>query len=325
MIIHNSNNFRTEYHPRPVKQQIDHRMKLLTIGSCFSENIGLRLQSNKFKALANPFGTVYNPLSIFKLLGSDEIDQSKFVEVGGRFYHLDFHSQFTAKDKKTLETVLRLKMKEVAEHIASTKVLFVTLGTAFVYESTDSGEVVANCHKIPQKQFRKRLLSLVEMKDAFNKLTTYLERINPALQYIFTVSPVRHIKDGIAENQLSKALLRVLCHELSCANDVSYFPAYEMMMDDLRDYRFYKTDMIHPSEMAEDYIWDKFQQVYFSDQTQKILKEWAKIQTALAHRPFSPEAENHQKFLKGQLNKLSVFSEYFDVEREREILKQQIL
>ncbi|WP_422359163.1 GSCFA domain-containing protein [Reichenbachiella sp.] len=325
MIIHNANNFRTEFHPRLSSFQIGFGNQLLTIGSCFSENIGLRLQQNKFEVLVNPFGTVYNPISIFKLLGADSLDDSKFVEVGGQWYHLDFHSQFTGRDKKTLETLLELKLKEVSAYLTQAQTVFVTLGTAYIYEWLENLEIVANCHKIPQKQFSKRLLSLEEMKESFERVKVNLIKVNPALQFVFTVSPVRHIKDGIVENQLSKSLLRVLCHELSQGGQVSYFPAYEIMMDDLRDYRFYKTDMIHPSEMAEDYLWDKFQLTYMSDQTRKVLNEWGKIQAALSHRPFNPESENHQKFLKDQDKKLDVFSEYFDIEEERMLLKKQMI
>lgn len=325
MIIHNANSFRTEFHAKPSGTQIGFGDQLLTIGSCFSENVGARLQKNKFPVLANPFGTVYNPISIFKLLDTEVLDHSKFVEVGGQWYHLDFHSQFTGRDQKTLETVLQLKLKEAAAWLAKVRTVFVTLGTAYVYEWLESDEVVANCHKIPQKKFRKRLLTLEEMQVTFDRLKIKLTEINPKIQFVFTVSPVRHIKDGIEENQLSKSLLRVFCHELSQGERVAYFPAYEMMMDDLRDYRFYKTDMIHPSEMAEDYIWDKFQQTYMSDQTRKVLKEWRKIQAALSHRPFNPESENHQKFLKDQDKKLDIFSEYFNVEQERALLKKQMI
>ena len=325
MIIHNTNNFRTEFHPKPSSFQIGFGNQLLTVGSCFSENIGQRLQQNKFGVLANPFGTIYNPVSIFKLLDVNAPDTSKFVEVGGQWYHLDFHSQFTGRDQKTLETVLELKLKEVSEYLTQVQTVFITLGTAYVYEWLESGEVVANCHKIPQKQFRKRMLSIEEMKESFEKLKMNLTKVKPGLQFVFTVSPVRHIKDGIAENQLSKSLLRTLCHELSQHNQVSYFPAYEIMMDDLRDYRFYKSDMIHPSEMAEDYIWNKFQITYMSDQTRKVLNEWGKIQAALSHRSFNPESANHQKFLRGQDKKLDVFSEYFDIEQERAFLQRQMI
>ncbi|WP_420581004.1 GSCFA domain-containing protein [Reichenbachiella sp.] len=325
MVIHNANNFRTELHVRPAKQPLGFDDNILTIGSCFSDNIGGKLKENKFSVLANPLGTVYNPISIFKLLGSEDLNATKFVEVGGLWYHLDFHSQFNGRDRKTLETLLRLKLQEVREFVRTAKAVIITLGTSFVYERKDSRDVVANCHKIPQSKFEKRLLGLDEMKAAFIELRSTLLAINPSLRFVFTVSPVRHIKDGIAENQLSKSLLRVLCHELSQDTQVSYFPAYEMMMDDLRDYRFYKTDMIHPSEMAEDYIWDKFQLTYMSEQSQRILMEWGKIQAALSHRPFNPKSENHQKFLKDQVKKLDVFSEYFDIEEERAFLKKQMI
>lgn len=324
MVILNANNFRTEYHPKPSAWQFDHSADLLTIGSCFSDKIGQKLLDHKFSTLVNPLGTVYNPISIFRLLHNSAIDEEKFVEVGGQYFHLDFHSSFTAREKSTLKTVLDLKTKEMADQLKQVDCVIITLGTAYVYELVSNGEVVANCHKVPQKKFKKRLLSLDEMSVSFNLLKAQLDGINPSLQYIFTLSPVRHLKDGLVENQLSKSLLRVLCHEWSKNERVAYFPAYELMMDDLRDYRFYKTDMIHPTEMAEDYIWEIFQQTYCSGQTQKIQNEWNKIQTALAHKPFNPDSVSHQKFLKNQLVKLDVFAEYFDVSEERAKLNKQL-
>lgn len=325
MVIHNANNFRTELHLRPANIQIIFGDELLTAGSCFSENIGVKLLESKFSVLTNPLGAVYNPVSICKLLEAESLDDAKLVEVGDQWYHLDFHSQFTGRDKQTLETVLKLKIKEVHDYMARAKVVFITFGTAYAYSWAASGEVVANCHKIPQKNFRKQLLSLEEMQAAFLRLKTKWLQVNPSIQFVLTVSPVRHIRDGIAENQLSKSLLRVLCHELIQREHVEYFPAYELMIDDLRDYRFYKTDMIHPSEMAEDYIWGKFQQSYFSDSTKKVVKEWSKIQQALAHRAFNPDSESHQKFLRDQDKKLDVFAEYFDVQTERDSLRSQML
>lgn len=304
--------------------QIRHESNLLTIGSCFSDNIGQKLLDSKFSVHLNPFGTVYNPISIFKLLLPREVDAEKFVEVGGQYFHLDYHSQFTARDEGTLKTVLELKKKEITAYLSTADFVFITLGTAFVYERKSTAEVVANCHKLPQKNFTKRLLTIEEMISSFQQLKSYLNTVNPSLQFIFTVSPVRHIKDGIAENQLSKSLLRVLCHELTRDEKIEYFPAYEMMMDDLRDYRFYKNDMIHPTEMAEDYIWNKFQQTYFSDQTQKIVKEWDKVRVALAHRPFNPDSESHQKFISDQLKKLDVFSEYFSITEEKRVFENQL-
>ncbi|MEO9803081.1 MAG: GSCFA domain-containing protein [Reichenbachiella sp.] len=320
----NSNNFRTEYHPKSSSMQIRHESNLLTVGSCFSDNVGQKLLDSKFSVQLNPFGTVYNPISIFDLLLSREVDAEKFVEVGGQYFHLDYHSQFTSRDKGTLKTVLELKKKEITAYLSTADFVFITLGTAFVYERKSTAEVVANCHKLPQKNFTKRLLTIEEMISSFQQLKSYLNTVNPSLQFIFTVSPVRHIKDGIVENQLSKSLLRVLCHELTRDEKIEYFPAYEMMMDDLRDYRFYKNDMIHPTEMAEDYIWNKFQQTYFSDQTQKIVKEWDKVRVALAHRPFNPDSESHQKFISDQLKKLDVFSEYFSITEEKRVFENQL-
>lgn len=325
MVIHNSNNFRTELHPVAAKDKIDHRSNVFTIGSCFSDCIGNRLQDNKFNVLVNPAGTVYNPISIFRLLESEGLDNTKFVKVGDQYFHHDFHSSFTARDQNTLGTVLELKIKEIKEGLKEANYLFITLGTVYVYELHESKSVVSNCHKVPQKNFSKRMLSIQELRTSFDQLRSYMDAINPKLKFIFTVSPVRHIKDGIAENQLSKSMLRVFCGELAEEGLVEYFPAYELMMDDLRDYRFYKTDMIHPTEMAEDYIWEFFQQTFFTDSTQKILKEWGKMKAALAHKPFNPDSGDHQRFIKNQLDKLKVFEEYFDIQNERALFEDQLI
>jgi hypothetical protein len=216
-------------------------------------------------------------------------------------------------------------MQEVAAYLASADVLLLTLGTAFVYRLKETGSVVANCHKAPAKLFSKELLSVEEVTAGIVSIYEMLKNIRPRLQVILTLSPVRHIKDGIPENQVSKSVLRVACHEASlrCAQ-LSYFPAYECMLDDLRDYRFYKKDMIHPSEVAEEYIWGKFVTAYLDEETSMFLKEWESISKALAHKPFQPKSAAHQIFLRKTRDKLIHLSRLVDVSSELQQVENEM-
>ena len=203
--------------------------------------------------------------------------------------------------------------------------LILTLGTAWVYELKETQTMVANCHKQPSDFFEKRLLGLDEMKIALENLFSKLSLFNPTLKIVLTVSPVRHIKDGIPENQLSKSLLRVLCANLETEfENVSYFPAYEIMMDELRDYRFYKSDLIHPTEQAENYIWDKWAGAFFTPLTQKKVNQIFKIKLELEHRPLNPGSDAHHQFLEKLLEKLERLEPEFDFSREIKTTKQTL-
>jgi hypothetical protein len=216
-------------------------------------------------------------------------------------------------------------MQEVAACLASADVLLLTLGTAFIYRLKETGSIVANCHKAPANLFSKELLTVSEVTTSLVSLYTMLKAIRPHLQIILTLSPVRHIKDGIPENQVSKSVLRVACHEASLqCNQLSYFPAYECMLDDLRDYRFYKKDMIHPSEVAEEYIWEKFVTAYLDEATRIFLKDWDSIIKALAHKPFQPKSAAHQTFLRKTRDKLINLSRLVDVSSELQQVEKEM-
>jgi hypothetical protein len=201
--------------------------------------------------------------------------------------------------------------------IPQTSNLILTFGTSFIYKLLNPQVYVANCHKMPKNLFEKELLSVKDICRGFAVLYRELKEINPNLRIILTVSPVRHTKDGMAENQVSKSILRAACHYLTTDyEDVEYFPSYEIMMDDLRDYRFYKPDMIHPNEVAEQYIFEKFSETYFDENLKDFIKKWQPIQKALAHRPFDEKSESHQKFLKKLLKDLQEISTLVNVEKE---------
>ncbi|MFY0627316.1 MAG: GSCFA domain-containing protein [Reichenbachiella sp.] len=317
---------RTEIESNKFTFNISLSEKIFTIGSCFSDVIGGKLSQFKFKVLSNPFGTTYNPISIFKLLTEDVIDEEKIIQNQGLYFHYDFHSSFRHLDKNALVELLnKLKFKSI-NHLKESNCLIITLGTAWVYELVSSCKVVNNCHKVPQKEFNKRLLRMKEMATEMDDAIEYLKQINPDLQIIMTVSPVRHTKEGLKENQLSKSMLRVLCDfaETSYKN-VHYFPSYEIMIDDLRDYRFYKDDLIHPTHFAEQYIWEKFQTTFFAKETMDFIQDWKLIINAMDHKPFNSETEEHQNFLKSQIQKLKLLSNRTDVEDEMLFFESQLV
>lgn len=321
--------FRTEVNIEPASFSMGLNDGIVTIGSCFSDAIGEQLIQNKFNVLANPFGTVYNPLSIHKLLLMTIRKESPradgYCQRDGLFLHHDFHSSFVDKSRDLLQSALVDQLNQVGDALRACRVLMITYGTAWVYEQKLVKQVVANCHKIPQQQFEKFLLTQKRMLESFDIFYQSLLEVNPTVKIILTVSPVRHIKDTLELNSVSKATLRLTCHTLTEANpNVVYFPAYELMLDDLRDYRFYKPDLIHPSEQAETYIWEKFCKAYFTADTHDFLKRWSKIQSALQHRPFNPNSASHYKFLKTLLSELNEVNNTVDVSAEIELVQKQL-
>ena len=280
--------------------------------------------------LSNPFGTVYNPISIFKLLGHAMDNSSPyephFVEAQDLWVHLDFHSKFASPSKAALEHATKQAIEKTHQFLKTTKYLVLTFGTAIVYKSKVSNETVANCHKIPAREFSKYLLTQKQVVEAFLMFLEKLAKFNKSIRLILTVSPVRHIKDTLEVNSVSKSILRLACDTLAGQQEnVSYFPSYEIMMDDLRDYRFYAPDMIHPSEQAEAYIWNKFASAYFNDETKALLEKWSSIQNALGHRPFNPASGAHQKFIRQTIQRVQELSDKFDITRELDQLRKQLV
>ncbi|MFL5728087.1 MAG: GSCFA domain-containing protein [Cytophagaceae bacterium] len=321
--------FRTEISINPSPFRIDHRSKFFTIGSCFSDVMGEKLLENKFRTLVNPFGTVFNPHSIFSLLnaslGKDNPFEDDSVESNGIWYNYHFHSEVSALSRKELNDTIHKKLTFASDFLKQTKVLTITFGTAFVYKLQSNQHLVCNCHKQPSALFSRELLSAEQISNAFHAFYEKLIRFNPDLKIILTVSPVRHIKDTIPLNSLSKSILRLACHEISDKHeDISYFPAYEIMMDDLRDYRFYKKDMIHPSEVAEEYIWDKFCDTYIEPSSLDFMKEWAGIRKALDHKAFHPESASHQAFIRETIRKIKSLSSQADLSAELSQLENQL-
>lgn len=321
--------FRTEINVPPADNKSSLPSKVLTAGSCFADVMGQQMQYYKVNTLVNPFGTIYNPLSLFRLLQAalnpDDPFTGPLVQRDNLWFAYDLHSSFAETSQEKLLINIQNKLKQVHSFLQQTDMLVLTLGTAVGYVHKETNQLVANCHKIPQQHFCKKILSITEITGAFSALYTVLLKLSPRLQILLTVSPVRHLKETLEINSVSKSVLRVSCHEITQQfRQVSYFPAYELMLDDLRDYRFYKADMIHPTEVAEDYIWQKFKQAYFDEAFQKFTSEWDKINQALAHRPFHPESEAHQAFLHNTLRKLEQLQTAIDCTTEIAQVKNQL-
>jgi hypothetical protein len=321
--------FRTIVSPTSAHAKVSMNHRIYTIGSCFSDTIGKNLAMCKFHTLANPFGVIYNPESIHSLLDHSILDSGPnseaFVQSQDRCHHYDFHSALSGPDRSSAEHTIREKISEAHRFLKAADWLFITYGTAWVYELSESKKIVANCHKMPASLFTKRLLPVEEIITSFRNLFATLKRVNPKLRVLVTVSPVRHIKDTIPLNQVSKSTLRVACHAIASEfADVEYFPSYEIMMDDLRDYRFYKEDMLHPTEQAENYIWKNFIDSYFDETAIKFVNQWKSIQTSMSHRAFHSQSDGHQNFLKQTIRKLENLQATVDVSAEIATLKSQL-
>ncbi len=295
------------------------------MGSCFADNIGSKLSDHKFNILSNPFGTIYNPISLCALL-TDEIEESSVIENKGVFYHWQAHGEVSALNKEELLKTLNSKRQELKAVLQKTDWLIITLGSAFAYRLKSSQKFVANCHKVPQSDFTKELLSIEAMTESLSFAFHQLKTQNPSLNIIVTVSPVRHLRDGLVENNRSKARLIEVAHALKESNDwVTYFPANEILIDELRDYRFYAKDRVHPSEESIDYLWERFGETYFDADTASFVENWSQIRAALNHRPFHPTSPEHQKFIKSTIDKLSKLSSQVDVSKEVSLLQKQLI
>lgn len=294
-------NFTTKIPISKSTNPIDYDSRILSFGSCFAENMGAKLDYFKFQNVVNPFGIIFNPVSIESLVFR-MVHQQKFTE-DDIFFHNDLwhcyevHSELSNLDKDIFIERLNQILSEIHLQIGTLTHCLITYGTSWVYRNKSSQAIVANCHKVPQNQFDKEILPTATIEKSIQNTIDLIRKVNPSCHFIFTVSPVRHIKDGFVENQRSKAhLIKAIHHSPFTTHN--YFPSYEIMMDELRDYRFYAEDMLHPNPTAIDYIWERFSQAQVSETCFVVMEEVSAIQKALAHRPFHPNSESHQKFLK---------------------------
>ncbi len=295
--------FRTEIDILRSTTPLSYSSKILSIGSCFAQSIGGKLQEFKFNACVNPIGVLFNPLSISSTLERfatcKRVEPSQLQRRGEEWFHFDFHSSLSALSQDGALQNINDAVVAGAEAFEACDTIIITLGTVWVYELADSGEVVANCHKEPARRFLRRAMSVGEVAKVLGELVSRY----PTKRFIFSVSPVRHLLDGLAENSLSKSTLRVaLAEVVECNENATYFPAYEILLDDLRDYRFYADDMLHPSQQAVEYIWSKFCDSQIDTIALKQMECISNIIRAAAHRPFNVASTAHQNFCRQQLN-----------------------
>lgn len=309
-------NFRTKIKidKLPNDWLINHKKQLFLMGSCFSDNVGERLKNAGFSAISNPFGTLYNPFSICqnieRLLQDCPFEENDLFFQNGLWHSFSHHSSFSCIDKKECLKNINKHFLSAQEGLLNADFLFLTLGTAWVFKRKENGEIVSNCHKIPAKEFLREKLSVDTVVKRLEETILLLNQKNPMIKIVLSVSPIRHLGDGFHENQLSKSTLLLAIDELCKQQNIKYFPSYEIVLDDLRDYRFFADDMAHPSPLAVDYIWEKFGEMFFDESTQQLSFRVEKLKKSFAHRPFNPNSEEYQKFL-------------LSLEKERKILEKQ--
>lgn len=307
---------------RQTHNQFYYDSKILLLGSCFSENIGSKFEYDKFQSKVNPFGILFHPLAIENLItraiNKDYYSEEELYFQNEQWCCLDAHSRLNSASKVELLIRLNTEIDKTNKRLKEATHIVITLGTSWVYRHIASDKIVANCHKLPQKQFQKELLSVNAISGSLEAIIALMKRVNPKITFLFTVSPVRHIKDGFVENTQSKSHLLSAIHDVvEPRKQLHYFPSYEIMMDELRDYRFYNRDMLHPSDLAIDYIWEKFKTVWLSEDALKISELVSSIQAKKAHRPFNPNSDAHQKFLlklQVDINNLQVEYPFFNFE-----------
>lgn len=294
-------NFHLTFPVTALKHKIDYSQRLLFIGSCFAENMAETMRQYKFNVKQNPHGVLYNPASMAvalrRYIDNNAIQEHELFFANECWNSWEHHSRFSNTDKQTCLIEINNNIETAHNFIKQADWLFITFGSAFIYKINETGQLVGNCHKVPQKEFTKSLLNTNEIVANYQLLIQQLKAINNKLKIIFTVSPVRYIRDGVVENTLSKARLIEAAHALVQHNDTTfYFPAYELMMDDLRDYRFYKTDLVHPNEQAIAYIFEKLTDSAFTEDTKQLFEKIKDIITAHQHRPFQTDTQAHKKF-----------------------------
>jgi len=293
----------------PSFPQLSYQDSFLSIGSCFAQNLGQQLHKQLYNILINPFGVLYNPSSIGnslqQLLGEAFFEEKDLLPHNDAWHSLHHHSSFSNTDQQRALTTINASLKEARKQLQKTRCLFLTFGTAWVYIWKDSGQVVSNCHHFPAARFERQRLSVESILNTFLAILPALKARFESLEIILTVSPIRHLKDGFVENQVSKATLVLAVQQLVEQLDYChYFPAYELLLDDLRDYRYYDKDLVHPNTLAIEYIWQAFEQAHLSSKEQPLRQKVAKLQQAANHRPRQINSPTHQKFVQKQLQQL---------------------
>ncbi len=299
---------------------------ILTMGSCFAEHLGDRLLRYKWNCLSNPFGTLFHPLTISRLLTmvikGESLARDGFISYDGSTFHFDLPSTFYGRDSRHLEAIFKATAAQVCSLMDRPFWILLTLGTAFVYENLETHQLVANCHRQPAELYSKRLLTLEEIDQSFCEL---YELLPEHARLLWTLSPVRHTRETLPLNMVSKSLLRIWIHQWLEKNPERnfYFPAYEILLDELRDYRYYSADLIHPSESAVEEIWLRFQDHILDPESRDFARQWSQMLRRLDHRPMRPEAPSYREFLSDSIQLLECLTQV-DVSSEKSALRGQL-
>jgi hypothetical protein len=314
--------FHFEFDIKKLPGSIHHRHQLLMIGSCFTENIGVKLRDHKFTVLENPHGILFNPVSVAEAL-TDCIEKKEYTtndlfQLNEAWHSWKHHSRFSHPDAGESVRMINESIREAHHYLKQADYLFITLGSSWIYTFTEKainakpGGVAANNHKAPADWFCRKLMTSEEVRELLDKLLLRLFILNPKLKIIFTISPVRHLREGVVENNRSKAVLITAVHQLVDTSDsLYYFPAYELVIDDLRDYRFYAEDLVHPNYHATQYVWEKLVDACMNEETKKLMTEIASLNLAFHHKPFNPASSAHRQFLKSCYDKAALLQQQF--------------
>lgn len=310
---------------------IDYTESICCMGSCFAEHMAEKLRTHKFSTHLNPFGILYNPFSIsqsiLRLIHGEPYQSEQIFQHDELWHSYDHHGAFSDPEPEACLEKINTSLEEGSRFIQTADWVILTLGTAYVFVEKKQQRIVANCHKVPGNEFTRIRLSKQEVVFQLSGSIQAIRSINPSAKFIITVSPVRHIRDGLVANQRSKAALLLAVEEVTeQVPDVYYFPSYELLLDDLRDYRFYEADMIHPNALAVEYIWERFGEVFFSEGTLQLMKEVKKVVQAARHRPLHPGRAAHQRFVEAQLKKiveLEARYDFLNFVEERKVLGEE--
>lgn len=314
--------FRTKVQIPSHNFEIDYNSSILSMGSCFVENIGYKLQNARFLSFINPFGALYNPLSLANslhtLLSDSEFTEADLFEHASLWHSFAHSSAFSATSSEESLQMINSRLAAARYFLAEADVLILTFGAAWIFEEIQSGSVVANCHKLPASHFKRRRLSVDEIVKAMSAVFTELISLRPKLKIVLTVSPIRHWKDGAQENTISKSTLHLAINKLTEQFSYThYFPAYEIVMDELRDYRFYAADMLHPSDVAVKYIWEQFSNSFFSKETIELKKRLEQIYADENHRPLHEDSVEYKRFFESIERKKQKLIEEFPFLKSR--------
>ncbi|TDH28864.1 GSCFA domain-containing protein [Segetibacter sp. 3557_3] len=293
--------------------KINYQDGILIVGSCFTEHIGGRLLDYKFRVLQNPSGILFDPLSVCSSLNAyltnEPLDGSELYYLNELWHSWDHHSSFSGQNKEDVVACINETRAVAHKFITRASWIIITLGSSFHYRLKESGKRVANCHRAPAQLFTKEMIGISETTECLQTTIANLKKVNPAINILLTVSPVRHIRDGVVENNRSKARLIESVHDLVENNsNLHYFPAYEIMVDVLRDYRFYDIDLVHPNYAGTEYVFEQFRDHFIDPASVAVMEKIKQVTTGCKHRPFQPNTMAHRAFLSNTMSKLKEIS-----------------